>query len=204
MFLRSNVIPSVTKLNWLSKSQFFLISPKILLSTNYAVKGEGNSHNRRRHEIEIAQYYGSELTPEEEFGRQLFDDWSELEYQKYDNYMMHCLQLFFNNGLVKQTNAKNIKLRKLIAESSMEFIEWIEDRENVSINVRLTKAEYFVKFTEEYTDFKKWLTKKRFNIWIKKYAKYKGLKFDDGRSNGISWFSLEDGTTEVEKDEIPF
>lgn len=33
-------------------------SPKIVMSTNYAIKGEGNSHNRRRHEIEIAQYYG--------------------------------------------------------------------------------------------------------------------------------------------------
>jgi len=31
-------------------------SPKMLLSTNYAIKGEGNSHDRRRHEIEIAQY----------------------------------------------------------------------------------------------------------------------------------------------------
>lgn len=212
------------KKNWDFESQFSLVtegitlerknkdaiklnvheSPKILLSTNYAVKGEGNSHNRRRHEIEIAQYYGDKLTPEDEFGRQLFDDWSELEYQKYDNYMMSCLQSFFNNGLIKQTNAKNIKMRKLIAESSMEFIEWIEDRENVSINVRLTKSEYFVKFTEDYTDYKKWLTKKRFNIWIKKYAKYKGLKFDENRTNGISWFSLEDGKADELKDEVPF
>lgn len=213
------------KKNWDFESQFSLVtegitlerknkdaiklnvheSPKILLSTNYAVKGEGNSHNRRRHEIEIAQYYGDKLTPEDEFGRQLFDDWDLIDYQKYDNYMMHCLQLFFNNGLVKQLNAKNIKLRKFIAETSMEFLEWIDDKENFSLNVRTGKKEAFEMFVEDYTDFKKWLTKKRFNIWVKKYAKHKLLEFKDGRTNGWTWFELSDvSKTEEEKDEIPF
>lgn len=211
------------KKNWDFESQFSLVtegitlerknkdaiklnvhdSPKILLSTNYAVKGEGNSHDRRRHEIEIAQYYGDKLTPEEEFGRQLFDDWDLLEYQKYDNYMMFCLQMFFKNGLVKQ-NAKNIKLRRFIAESSMEFMEWVEDREIVSLNVRLNKVDYFIKFTDEYTDYKKWLTRKRFNIWLQKYANYKGIDFTQGNSNGDRWFMISDGEVAEEKDEVPF
>ena len=48
-------------------------SPKIVISTNYVIQGDGNSHDRRKHEIEIAQYYGKNLTPFEEFGRQLFE-----------------------------------------------------------------------------------------------------------------------------------
>jgi len=89
-------------------------SPKIVLSTNYAIKGEGNSHNRRRHEIEIAQHYGRNLTPDQEFGRQLFDDWDEGDFIPFDNYMVFCLQSYLKLGLVSQV-AKNIKVRKLIA-----------------------------------------------------------------------------------------
>lgn len=177
-------------------------SPKIVLSTNYAVKGEGNSHNRRRHEIEIAQYYGEKLTPDDEFGRQLFDEWDDEEYNKFDNYMVYCLQLFLKNGLVKQ-NAKNIKLRKFIAETSMEFYEWVIDIENFPINKRNDKIEFFEKFVNEYKDYQKWLNRKTFNNWVNKYAKFKGYEFETNSTNGKRWFQISDGNERIEE-EIEF
>jgi hypothetical protein len=174
-------------------------SPKIVLSTNYAIKGEGNSHDRRRHEIEIAQYYGSKLSPDNEFGRQLFDEWDEDDFIRFDNYMVHCLKMYLKNGLVEQ-NAKNIKLRKFIAETSMEFYEWIEDLENFALNTRLDKQEYFDKFIAEYKDYQKYLTRKRFNIWVKKYATYKGYEFRQGNSNGLRWFEVNNGSKTIEDD----
>ena len=88
--------------------------------------------------------------------------------------MVYCLQAFLNNGLIKQ-NAKNIKLRKFIAESSMDFYEWIEDKDNFALGIRNDKVGKFSEFIENYQDFKKWLTRKRFNIWVKKYATLKVL-----------------------------
>jgi len=172
----------------------------MVISTNYAIKGEGNSHDRRRHEIEIAQHYGRNNTPFNDFGKQLFDDWTKEEFNAFDNYMVHCLQLYLNKGLIKQ-DGKNKNLRKFIAETSMEFNEWLEEFK-LPINKRLNKKEYFNNFTTEYQDYKKWLSNKKFNIWIKKYAKYKQLEYDDGVSNGERWFSLSDGK-EVQ-DEVPF
>ena len=165
-------------------------SPKILLSTNYAIKGEGNSHNRRRHEIEIAQYYGKDLTPDEEFGKQLFDEWDVLEFQRFDNYMIECLQKYLSNGLIKQ-NAKNIKLRKFIAESSMDFFEWANDIENLPLNIRLVKSDYFNTFTNDYKDYQKFLTNKKFNSWIQKYSTYKNYEYKEGNTNGSRWFLIE-------------
>ena len=164
-------------------------SPKIVMSTNYAIKGEGNSHNRRRHEIEIAQYYGKDLTPDEEFGKQLFDEWDLLEFQKFDNYMVYCLQMYLKSGLVHQ-NAKNIKLRKFIAETNMDFYEWISDFENFPINKRNDKSQYFNAFINDNKDYDKWLKRNRFNIWIQKYANYKDYDFEQGSSNGLKWFAL--------------
>ena len=164
-------------------------SPKVIISTNYAIKGEGNSHDRRRFELEIAQYYGKNLTPEDEFKRQLFDDWDSKDFVRFDNYMIHCLQLFLKNGLINQ-NAKNIKMRKFIAETSMEFYDFIKESENVPRGERLDKKLYFDKFLEDYPDFRKWLTRKKFNIWVQKYCSFKNLDYSSENSNGFQWFMI--------------
>lgn len=166
-------------------------SPKLLISTNYAIKGEGNSHDRRRHEIEFSQYYGKDLTPYDEFGRQLFDDWDDEDYLRFDNYMINCLQSYLRLGLIKQ-NAKNIKMRKFIAETSMEFYEWVSDSDNFSLNKRHNKITMFTTFTNEYQDYKKYLSQKKFTIWVKKYANFKNLEYSDGNTNGNRWFEIKD------------
>lgn len=179
-------------------------SPKLVISTNYAIKGEGNSHDRRRFEIEFAQYYGKALTPYDEFDRQLFDDWELNDFQRFDNYMVYCLQCYLKLGLVPQ-NAKNIKMRKFIAETSMEFLEWIKDIENVPHNDRLEKSLYYINFTNEYQDFKKWLTNKKFNIWVQKYCNFIGAEYLNGNSNGFRWFTIKTDTNQVDNnDEIFF
>lgn len=174
-------------------------SPKLVISTNYAIRGEGNSHDRRRYELEIAQYYGKNLTPEDEFKRQLFDDWDLIDFQKFDNYMVYCLQLFLNNGLVKQ-NAKNIKMRKFIAETSMEFFEFVKDEETVLRNERLDKKAIFEKFVEEYPDFKKWLTRKKFNLWVQKFCSFSNFEYISDTSNGMQWFIIKSGELKKEDD----
>ncbi len=165
-------------------------SPKMVLSTNYAIKGEGNSHDRRRFEVEFAQYYGRTVTPYSEFGRQLFDGWSTEDFIAFDNYMIKCLQSYLQLGLIEQ-NAKNIKLRKFIAETSMEFNEWITDKDNFPINIRNDKSEMHEKFTKEYVDYFK-LSRKVFHRWIEKYANYIGASFSDGNTQGKRWFMITD------------
>ena len=175
-------------------------SPKILISTNYVIKGDGNSHDRRRHEIEIGQYYGKDLTPYDEFGKQLFDDWTELEYIAFDNYMVYCLQTYLENGLIKQF-AKNLKIRKLIAQTSKDFVDWIEE-ENITKQSRLTKSDFFQKFINDNQDYNNKVFKRNtLNRWIQKYAGFKGYEFKQNSSNGVKWFSVEDLNNEkVEKE----
>jgi hypothetical protein len=178
-------------------------SPKMVISTNYAIRGEGNSHDRRRFELEIAQYYGKNLTPYDEFGRQLFDDWELDEFKKFDNYMVYCLQCYLKNGLINQ-NAKNLKMRKFIAETCMEFYEWVNDQENCPTGIRNDKQQYFNKFTDEYQDFKKWLTRKKFNIWVQKYCNFVNKDYTDGNTNGFRWFMIGKENEETNDEFITF
>lgn len=173
-------------------------SPKLIITTNYAIKGEGNSHDRRRHELEVSQYYSKSLTPYLEFNCQLFDDWDLKEFKNFDNYMANCIQSYLKIGLPPQ-NAKNLKLRKLIAESSMEFFEWISESENFILNNRNEKGKLFSSFTNDYKDFQKWLSRKKFNIWIQKYASYIDAKFEQGNTQGSRWVMIiEKGKNELE------
>lgn len=168
-------------------------SPKMVISTNYAIKGEGNSHDRRRFEIEFAQHYGKKNTPFDEFKRQIFDDWTVNDFTHFDNYMVFCLQSYLRDGLMQQ-DAKNIKLRKFIAETSMEFYEWINDSENFRSNTRNNKGKAYETFVNEYIDYKK-LSRKRFHIWVEKYSNYKGFIFSEGNTQGERWFMVTDVNT---------
>jgi hypothetical protein len=166
-------------------------SPKMLLSTNYAIKGEGNSHDRRRHELEIAQYYGKEKTPYDEFGKELFSDWDYLEFQRYDNYIVYCVQLYLRNGLMQQ-EAKNIRLRKFIMETSQDFYYWMSDRNNFPFGQYIDKSATFDAFVNDYVDYKKWLNRNKFSVWVKKYSSFAGYNFYETHSGSIRYFMIND------------
>ena len=79
----------------------FSKSPKIAITTNYAIKGSGNSFARRKWEIELHQHYNKTHTPLDEFGKLMFGDWNDDDWCEFDNYMIGCLQGYLNTGLVK-------------------------------------------------------------------------------------------------------
>ena len=60
------------------------------------------------------------------------------------------------------------------------------------VNIRLNKRNTFDQFVNDYQDYKKWLTQKRFNIWIKKYANYISAEYTEGHTNSLRWFQIND------------
>jgi hypothetical protein len=105
-------------------------SPKIVITTNYAIKGDGNSFERRKWELEFAQYYSKDFTPETEFGHQLFTEWDEAEWAKFDNYMISNLQMYLKKGL-RKAKFKNLRERKFIAQTDYNFYDWCADKDNM-------------------------------------------------------------------------
>jgi hypothetical protein len=167
-------------------------SPKIIITTNYAIKGSGNSHSRRRHELEIAQHYNGKLTPFDEFGRQLFDDWNDADFLAFDNYMVGCVQTYLINGLIEQENAINIKTRHFIAETSQDFYNFM-NMEFTDYGMRVGKKEEMARFIAMYADYSaNWFTQRLFSIWVEKWAKFKNLSYEYNQSNGWQWFTIGD------------
>ena len=166
-------------------------SPKIIITTNYTIGGIGGSFERRKWELEFSSYFSVNHTPLKEFGRMLFDEWDKLEWLKFYNYMIFCLQQYLKNGLVKH-DFMNLETRKFIKETSFEFYEWCNEAEHIKFNERIYKTFIFQSFVDEYPDYKKWLSNKKFSQWIEIFCKQTNIKITTGRDMTGRYIELND------------
>lgn len=178
-------------------------SPKIIITTNYTINGEGGSFEARKHELELSAYFNSNYTPEDKFGHRLFDQWDKNEWARFDNFMIQCIQYYLQHGLVKQKH-KNLELRKMIGETSTEFYEWCKDG-NLRLNYRWNNVECFNAFVEANNDYKNKLTQKTFKRWIKTYCNFSKLIYADGTFNNQRYFIIsETEQQKKEEEQCPF
>jgi hypothetical protein len=162
-------------------------SPKIIITTNYTIKGDGGSHEARKFEVEMSTFFNADYTPEMFFGNKLFNDWDELEWARFDNYMMECLRKYLNNGLVR-SNTKNLEIRKLIDKISSElhtFIPSIPNNEWVNVKT------IYDNFLNAYPELRKWYKQNSLTIGLKSYAKHYGIKYHTTTAGGITKIMFE-------------
>lgn len=178
----------------------FSKSPKIAITTNYAIKGSGNSFERRKWELELHQFYRKDFTPFDEFGKLMFGDWDEDEWCQFDNYMIGCLQGFLETGLI-QSEFVNLEIRKLSAQTCHEFIEWCglidgaQPNQSLVLNVKLNKQALYYEFVEEFPDFgpkaKMTISRTKFYRWLTHFGEFKyGMKPLHGRDSNGRWIEF--------------
>jgi hypothetical protein len=181
----------------------FSKSPKVAITTNYAIKGKGSSFERRKWELELSQFYTKEFTPLVEFGKLMFGEWNDNDWCQFDNYMITCLQLYLDKGLLK-SDFVNLKTRKFSAETSHEFIEWcgiIDGMHNPKLtkDSRIYSNDLYMDFVNEYPDYgpkaKMTVSRIRFGKWLVSYSVY---KYDcnplEGKDMMGKWIKFVDST----------
>ena len=165
----------------------FKESPKISITTNYTINGSGASHERRVFEVEIANYFNENLTPEMEFGHLFFAEWNETEWAKFDNFMIRCVQFFLKNGLV-QSDKVNLKLRKFKNEVGTEFIEFMESQK-LDGSPR-NRKEFRDEFNKQYPNVAKYNTPQKFNKKVKDYCDFHNITLEESKYNGVVCFYI--------------
>ena len=178
----------------------FSRSPKIAITTNYAIKGSGNSFARRKWELELHQHYNKNFTPIDEFKKHFFADWDDNEWCQFDNYMIYCLQLFLNDGLVK-SKFVNLKTRQLSSDTSHDFIEWcglLENgaHKNLQIGIKVHQQDKYYDFISDYPDYapksKMQISRMKFYKWMVSYAIYAtGQQPLTGRDSIGKWMEIK-------------
>lgn len=91
----------------------FQEAPKVIITSNYILRGmDEGSTDRRLIIFELENYYSTFFTPYQDFGGTFFDgDWDENEWQKFDSFMVSCVQEYLQYG-VSSITTENLERKK--------------------------------------------------------------------------------------------
>ena len=152
-------------------------SPKIIISTNYTIAGSDDSTLDRQFVVEFSDHYNKSHRPIDEFGHRFFNEWSGEEWNSFNNYMIGCMQLYLNRGLVECGHV-NLERKKLIDSTSEEFAEFFE---NIELGKEVHKKILFENFKREYEEYED-MQPVRFSRWIREAAKIKGVRVKERKT----------------------
>jgi len=163
-------------------------SPKIMLTSNYPLKGSGgSSERRRRYEFEVANYFSAEYTPEMEFGNRFFDpDWSKKQWNMFYYFMMECVREYLTYGLVE---AEPINLRKAKKSrlTNSSFVNYFD--ENIKYNHWIDKNEFKQGFTQQYPEYAA-TSSHQITKWIDSMGINTSVETEHKSSGGKSYFLI--------------
>lgn len=149
-------------------------SPKIAISTNFAITGNSESDKARKFEMELLPYYNSYFTPLDEFQSRFFNDWSSQDWNLFYNFMIYCLQTYLKAEKIPSYNSVTIEAKKLITETSSDFVEFADGLER---NQNLSIVDTYDNFINFSGNNPKTFSKIKLGIWLKTYCEYMNLNF---------------------------
>jgi len=162
-------------------------SPKILITTNYVIKGTGGSHEARKFEVELSSFFNANYCPIDYFKHTLFDDWDIKEWARFDCYMVECLKKYLANGLIPYKSI-SLPYKKFEIELGKELFECIK---NIEKNVWINSDDFFNQYQSSLS--KKWDVKSKTMVTksIKKYCDFFGLDYDTTKSGNVVKFIIK-------------
>ncbi len=174
-------------------------SPKILITSNYVVKGGGgNAERRRKVEYEVSNYFKNVKTPSDEFGHRFFDEWDQEEWKKFDNFMIKALQFYLKNGLIEPKSI-NIDFNRLKIETSPDFIEFMDNlisepssykKHSSPYILTIDKNKLFQNFLNTKPNLQERISLITIKKWIDKYCEYYQILRNHYKSNGNVYVEL--------------
>jgi len=149
------------------QSYGFEVSPKIGITTNGILSGQGGSHDRRKYELEVAPHYGPGHQPRDEFGHNFFSGWAAAEWARFDNLMLYCCHLFLklHKRLVAPAS-ENLERRRLLTATSAGFVDFMDAQPRGQVLYRTELLSAF-RVAEGYDE--KSFTPEKFGKWLSQY-----------------------------------
>ncbi len=159
-------------------------SPKIVITSNYALSTGEASTARRIRELDFSNYYNVNHKPKEDFGKRFFDEWDNTEWNKFYNFYIKCLQLYLQKGIIMDgVVLENNQLKKFSQFTCKEFVEFFNDNTE-ELKKPMSVKSLREKFTNTY-DMPE-ITSQRFRKWltlVKSYTQFNkadSFKYTDG------------------------
>lgn len=154
-------------------------SPKFMITTNWVVPRNNDEASTvaRFAEYQLSNFFNANRTPQQYFGEVFFQDWDEKEWQLFHEFILTCIMVFLNDGLIEIEYSKEAD--NYFAYFSNSVVE--EEMQRIMNEMR-SKAEFTVTdFIREHSKeelykykpiFNSRNARDRINIWIE-YHKLK-------------------------------
>lgn len=165
-------------------------TPKIAITTNYAIQGRNSSDQRRRYDVALLDYYSSENLPTDEFKKYFFSQWDAHDYEFFDSLMLDTVSRYF---ALKRLNGGKMPICDLIDILEREFTqsvpeEFLEFSYSIESDTEYIKDELYDNYVKSVNKSSRAgnITKQGFTKLLEKYAKFKNLNMEVYRKRG-SW-----------------
>jgi hypothetical protein len=112
-----------------NKDEIFLSfddSPKLAFTTNYSIASNAEHAKRRQRVLEFAPFFSSSKTPEQHFGKKLFNDWEPEEWQRFYNFLFRCVQYYFQNGIKPIMNSEKLNRKQIKMQFGEDFLDYLD------------------------------------------------------------------------------
>lgn len=166
LFQRSTGNFSVERKNAMKLEIPFAVSPKMVITSNHTLKGEGHSFTRRQHIIEFSDYYKLR-TPKEVHGKAFFAAWDKEEWNAFYSFTIYCIQEYFKKGVITP-KIRNYETRKLLDSVPDGFTEWAESA--ITFNTEHNFEDLLSGYKDTTGDTE--TTSRFFTNYIKRWASY--------------------------------
>lgn len=184
-------------------------SPKITISSNYSPKNLDQSSRRRIIFSVLGDYYHhgpndeflSSRTPKSEFGKNLFLDFDENDWNLAANLIAQCIKLYLNLPKIDPPMV-NVEKRNLIGVMGDAFLDWADiyfSRISGRLNTNTVKEYAFNDFCM--ITKTKW-TAHKFKSAMHAYCKYKDYVFNpsdvlNSENRIIHWIKVDENSSKT-------
>jgi len=192
-------------------------TPKIYMSTNHAIVGEGSSFKRRQFFIAFSDFYNENHIPVDDFGINFFDEWDQVQWNLFYNFMAWCLRIYFKHGLI-EAPTERLELRRLRQQIGEDFLAWADeyfsydevkkyfDPSSSNINKQIPRKEMYDDFASKYPESVRrgFMKPTVFKVKLKRYCQFRNAAFNphkffdleetrpgaDDKTGGVEYFTI--------------
>lgn len=147
-------------------------SPKIFLSSNYAIAGDGTSYSARQWLLGFSDFYSDSHSPVDDFKALFFEEWDEGQWNLFWNFVAQCIQLYLRLGYTPSPDSR-MNGRRLVQQIGEDFLSWADDyfiAGGGHLNVRILKSEMY----KDFIDYVQHLRGPRFSMSVNSFCRRMG------------------------------
>lgn len=185
-------------------------TPKLYITTNHAINGEGASFKDRQAFMAFSDYYNEFHKPVDDFGINFFSEWDNDQWNLFYNLVATCLELYFrsiregwagNNAGIVDPPMESITRRHLRQMIGEDFLQWADaaftctsegqPTPGSKLNYQCVRKELFDEFMDQYPHARKYVTSTSFGKRMRHYCRFRGFHFNPAKPSeeGMDFFS---------------